>query len=281
MIMLRAWIACFLIAYLGLSASGDIVGFEALSQYSQGSGGKYYNGDLGDNTPNTQGWTSEGVHFSNSFTYDSTFDYSYWSGFAYSRETNGTLAGFGNQYASRPGSGSQNSSQYAVVFNSLPGDAIVTFGAAVQVQSVDISNTAYAYYSMLNGDQFAKKFGGDTGNDPDFLKLSILGYRDGNAVGSVNFYLADYRFDDNAKDYIVSDWKTVGLTSLGAIDSLQFAMESSDNSPFGMNTPSYFAMDQIAFSSVPEPGTVALLLSLGPLLLAKKWRQRRSKATSK
>ncbi len=274
--MLRAWIACFLIAYLGLSASGDIVGFEALSQYSQGSGGKYYNGDLGDNTPNTQGWTSEGVHFSNRFTNKDD-----WSGFAYSRETNGTTGGYENQYAVRPSSGSQNSSQYAVVFNSLPGDAIVTFGAAVQVQSVDISNTAYAYYSMLNGDQFAKKFGGDTGNDPDFLKLSILGYRDGNAVGSVNFYLADYRFDDNAKDYIVSDWKTVGLTSLGAIDSLQFAMASSDNSPFGMNTPSYFAMDQIAFSSVPEPGTVALLLSLGPLLLAKKWRQRRSKATSK
>lgn len=276
--MLRAWIACFWFTCLGLSASGDIVGFEALTQYSQGSGGKYYNGDLGNNTTNTQGWTSEGVQFSNSFTYDSTFDYSYWSGFAYSRETNGTLAGFGNQYASRPGSGSQNSSQYAVVYNGLPGDAIVTFGASVQVQSIDIVNTAYAYYSMLNGDQFAKKFGGETGNDPDFFKLSIHGYRAGNQIGSVDFYLADYRFADNSKDYIVSDWETVGLSSLGTIDSLQFSLESSDTRPppIGMNTPAYFAMDQIAFSAVPEPGTVALLLSLGPLLLAKKWRQWRS-----
>jgi hypothetical protein len=28
---------------------------------------------------------------------------------------------------------------------------------------------------MLNGDSFAKKFGGASGNDPDFFKLTIIG----------------------------------------------------------------------------------------------------------
>ena len=118
---------------------------------------------------------------------------------------------------------------------------------------------------MRDGDSFAKKFGGPTGNDPDYFRLTILG-RDAanNSTGSVEFYLADYRFANNSLDYIVSQWTTVDLSSLGATTtSLQFALDSTDNDPvFGMNTPAYFAIDDVAFTSVvPEP------LVLGPLLV--------------
>jgi len=254
-------IGCALFASLFHSwvASADIVGFEGNSLYSQGSSGQYYNGDLGNNTSNTQGWSNSGVHFSNAYTFDSQYNYSYWSGFSYSRVNAGTVAGFQNQYAARPGLGSGGSEHYAVVYNSFSGDAVVTFGAQVQLASIDITNTAYTYYSMLQGDQFAKKFGGDSGNDPDFFKLQIQGFRNNVTTGTVDFFLADFRFENNAQDYIVDQWTRVNLSNLGAIDSLKFALTSSDNGQFGMNTPAYFAMDRIEFSAVPEPSSIALL----------------------
>jgi hypothetical protein len=43
-----------------------------------------------------------------------------------------------------------------------------------------------------------------------------------------------------------------------------------------MNTPAYFAMDRIAFSAVPEPGSIALLGAAG----AAAWLRRRWKKAS-
>jgi hypothetical protein len=248
-----------LVLFPGLLCYGDIVGFEDNSLYSQGSNGLYYNGDLGNNTSNSQGWKSNGVGFSNSYTFDNQYNYGYWSGFAYSRVNAGNDSGFQNQYAAKPGTGSGGSAHYAIAYNAFVGDSIITFGAQVQVASIDISNTAYAYFSMKEGDQFSKKFGGASGNDADFFKLRILGFRGATETAAVDFFLADYRFENNTQDYVVDQWTRVDLTSLGAIDSLKFALSSTDNGQFGMNTPAYFAMDRIEFSAVPEPGSVALL----------------------
>ena len=76
-----------------------------------------------------------------------------------------------------------------------------------------------------------------------------------------------FRFVDNAQDYIVDDWTWVDLTGLGPIVGLEFTMSSSDVGEFGMNTPSYFAMD-----NVPEPTTLGLLL-LGGLAVARRRRR--------
>lgn len=270
--------SCTLLSTATLCSVGrsDIVGFEDNTRYSQGSSGQFYNGDLGNNTSNTQGWSSGGVHFSNSYTFDTQFNYGYWSGFSYSRVNAGNLAGFENQYAAKPGIGSDGSAHYAVVYNALPGDAVVTFGAQVQLSSIDVSNTAYTYFSMRDGDQFAKKFGGNSGNDEDFFKLEIQGFRGTVATGSVDFFLADYRFADSAQDYLVDQWARVNLSSLGAVDSLKFALSSSDVGQFGMNTPAYFAMDRIEFSAVPGPGSIALLGAAG----AAAWLRRRRKSRS-
>jgi len=55
--------------------------------------------------------------------------------------------------------------------------------------------------------------------------------------------LADYRFEDNAEDYILNEWIYVDLTVLGEVDSLQFSLTSSDTGAVGMNTPAYFCID--------------------------------------
>ncbi|MBM3967622.1 MAG: DUF4465 domain-containing protein [Planctomycetes bacterium] len=257
------------------TACADIVDFEELNVYSVGSGGLYYKGDKGNGTFNNDGWTSRGVHFSNYYANDLKWG-PYWGGSAYSKVNNSTTGGYENQFAARPGLGSNGSSQYAIFSNGYRGEAVITFGAQVNIKSFDISNTSYAYYSMKNGDSWAKKFGGDSGNDADFFKLSIQGYRANALVGTVDFYLADYRFSDTSQDYILGNWQTVGLSSLGVVDSLQFSLESSDNDPlFGMNTPAYFAMDGLQFSSVPEPGAIALLVSVAAAgVLRKRFKKR-------
>ena len=111
-----------------------------------------------------------------------------------------------------------------------------------------ISNATYPYKSMKDGDQFAKKFGGETGNDKDFLVLKISGVDyDGNALDTVEHYLADYRFDDNSVDYISKSWEWVNLKEVvanKAVSRMDFWLEGSDTGQYGLNTPAYFCVDQ-------------------------------------
>ena len=93
---------------------------------------------------------------------------------------------------------------------------------------------------------FAKKFGGVTGDDPDYFLLTIKKWlNDTLSTDSIDFYLADYRFEDNSQDYIVTEWTFIDLTPLGPADSLQFSLSSTDFGMFGMNTPAYFCIDNV------------------------------------
>lgn len=206
-------------------------------------------------------FTTNGATFNNN--YNATFDA--WSGWSYSNVTNTTTPGFMNQYAAYnvPGGGTGDSSaNYGVAFAFNIGDATVALPDGHRPDSMRVTNTTYTALSMLNGDQFAKKFGGATGNDPDFLLLTIVGKNAQNqTTGTVNFYLADYRFADNTQDYILSQWTTIDLASLGSDTTvLSFGLSSSDVGQFGMNTPAYFAADNLVFTPVPEPATVGVVV---------------------
>jgi len=67
---------------------------------------------------------------------------------------------------------------------------------------------------------------------------------------SIEFYLADYRFDDNSKDYIVQNWTNLDLSSLGKVNKLAFRFSSTDNGSWGMNTPSYVCLDNLKYEVV-------------------------------
>lgn len=178
--------------------------------------------------------------------YDTTFgaQFGFWStGFAYSNVQDSVTPGFGNLFAARAGSGFNNSANYGVGQN----NSITELTPALQntvVKGVYITNGTYPALSMESGDAFAKKFGGTSGNDPDWFLLTIKGYNNGVLTNnSVEFYLADYRFSDNTQDFIIKDWQWVDLTGLGAVDSVQFFLTSSDTGAFGMNTPAFFCLD--------------------------------------
>jgi hypothetical protein len=219
----------------------------------------------------TTTFTSGGATFNHSFTD--------WGGgccqndWVYSNRTDTTTPGHANQFSSYAGGGALSSSNYAIA---LLGAPTVSFGGPVAVSGAYFTNTTYAALSMLEGDDYGKKFGGASGNDADWFKLTIEGRDAGNALtGSVDFYLADYRFADNSLDYIVKDWTYVDLSSLGTVSSLSFSLASSDVGQWGINTPAYFAMDSLAVAAVPEPSQVAMFLAgLGVLGFAARRRQR-------
>jgi hypothetical protein len=105
---------------------------------------------------------------------------------------------------------------------------------------------------MKIGDpNFAKKFGGVSGSDPDWFKITAIGYNAaGDSVKSVDFYLADYRATENAKDYTVNKWTNFDLSPLGKINKLTFRFSSTDNGAWGMNTPAYVCLDNLKFEQV-------------------------------
>ncbi|MEO6833709.1 MAG: DUF4465 domain-containing protein [Chitinophagaceae bacterium] len=181
--------------------------------------------------------------------YDTAFGGLWVSGFAFSNMTDTVTPGFKNQY----------SAKYKRAVDTLPIEYMVANGQhnyvktllKGQITSLWVTNTTYAYYSMRDGDAFAKKFGGSSGNDPDWFKLTIHGY-DTKGVypsDSTDFYLADFRFADNSKDYILKDWTPVNLPFKynQSLDSVTFNLSSSDTGMFGINTPLYFALDNVFF----------------------------------
>ncbi len=134
------------------------------------------------------------------------------------------------------------------------GSRIVLTGAAIGkvVNGFSITNSTYAFNSMKLGDGFAKKFGGPSGNDPDYFKLVVKKYL-GGVLGadSVVFFLADYRDSVNTNDYIVENWTWVNLIPLGNVDSLEFTLRSTDVGGFGINTPLYYCIENFETANSP------------------------------
>lgn len=208
------------------------------------------------------GYTSGGIFFENEYT--AAFDS--FTGFAASTTTDNTTPGFSNQFSNITGSGAGGSEAFGIAF--LSGRIVLPTMSLVA--GAELTNTTYAALSMRDGDAFAKKFGGDSGDDPDFFRLLVEGFdASGQTTGVVELMLADYRFADPSQDYILDEWVFLDLMGLGPVKELSFRLESSDVGSFGINTPQYFAIDDITL--VPEPGIVCLL-GLGLGLLSRQPR---------
>ena len=207
------------------------------------------------------GFTSGGIGFSNNYSPDFG---GFWNGFSYSNVNDTTTPGYGNQYAAITGT-AHSGSNYGVSFD----DATISLAAGTSISGFYITNTTYSALAIEDGSQFSKKFGGASGNDADFFSVTATGYSGTAETGSATFYLADYRFADNSQDYIVKDWRWFDLTGLGAATTIKFSYRSSDLGDFGINNPTYFAVDDV--QAVPEPGTVAAL-GLGLLAVVRRHR---------
>ena len=258
-------LVCILLSF-ALNAQAAVSTFDDLTltgswvtNYTGPGGGQYYNGSVFAN-----GFPSGDAWFTNSFTDAGT--YTYWDGWSVSNTTDATTPGYGNQYSAYTGGGVNGSSNYGVAYvsdYSLSSRLYFGNSSGFYSQPVEgfyVTNTTYAALSMRDGDPYAKKFGGATGNDPDWFKLSVRGVlSDDEYTEWLDFYLADYTYVNNDFDYIIDEWTLFDMRSLGAVIGLEFDLSSSDMGAWGMNTPAYFAMDNL--STVPIPGAIWLLAS--------------------
>ena len=235
------------IAFMSLTApvEAQVATFEGLTLDTTG----FWNGADG-----AANYIEEGFSFYNSYN----SEWASWSGFSVSSVQDDSTGTWVNQYAVNTGM-AYSGNNFAVATS----DALVSFELNT-INGFYITNSTYASISMLNGDAFAKQFGGESGNDEDWYMLSIIGLVDTVVTDTIEFYLADFRFADNTEDYIINDWTWLDLTSLGNITSLQFNWSSSDNSDWGMNTPAYFCMDDFNGNTVSLEEVASTYLSVYP-----------------
>ncbi len=224
--------------------AGDLVEVKTVDLESLTLGSvSYWNGSDG-----TGEFNSAGLKFGNNYT----ALYGSWDGFVYSQKADITTANYSNQYSVFDGTNGTN--KFALYYPPFGADTYASFqsGAEYTVKSLSICNSTYTALTIKNGDpSFAKKFGGASGNDKDWFKMSVIGFNAaGDSVKSVDFYLADYRSDDNSKDYIVNKWTTIDLSSLGKINKFTFRFASTDTGEWGMNTPAYVCIDNIKYEVV-------------------------------
>ncbi len=192
------------------------------------------------------GSDGSGKFICSNFTFYNSYnkEWGSWSGFAYSNKTDTVTPDWTNQFSAITGCGVFHSRNYAVAYDY--GMLKTTLAAPGPVSGFYITNNTYAYMTMLKGDSFTDKFGGASGNEPDYFRLKITGFKpSGDTSGMVLFYLADFRSDDPGKDYIVKEWTWIDLSSLGIVSELRFSLESSDTGPWGMMTPAYFCIDNL------------------------------------
>lgn len=174
-----------------------------------------------------------------------------WYGFSISNMTDDTTAGWANQYSAYTGGGYNGSSNYAVYYP----EGTISVSDSGGVTGFYITNTTYAAVSMRDGDAYAKQFGSpldangnpDGTNGEDYFRVWIKGTDiTGMYSDSLEFYLADYRFANDSLDYIVDTWEYIDLQSFSFLpQTVSFRFESSDVGAWGINTPTYFAVDDI------------------------------------
>ena len=172
-------------------------------------------------------------------------------GIAVSRWNDKTTAGYLNQCSAYYGTdnqgdgGADNSATFAVVYSSsFGGDGYMSFEGSKEcvIDHLYCTNNTCAALSMMNGDGYARKL---TYDAKDWFKLTFIGENAaGEKTGEVEVYLADFRTSDAGG--VLTEWAKVSLRELGKVNKIKFEMSSTDNSEWGMNTPSYFCMDNLA-----------------------------------
>lgn len=264
----RMWLLSILalVAVAG-SAAAVVVDFEGLTVPPSG----YFNGNTGTLSPGqsvSTPWEAGGFGFANTFGIDSFggFDYPYWYGFAYSNIVDTTDPSFTNQYASYPGGGYQ-SSTYAVAYGDAAG---IVLPVPSSVAGFRIANTTYAALTMKNGDQYGFSAPLPPGG---WFATTATGRLGATTTGSATFYLADLR--GAAPPGVLAGWSWFDLSALGPVDRIEFSFDGSDKSTFGLNTPAYFALDDLTVTAVPEP-TVAVIAAT--VAIAAVVRRRRTRA---
>ena len=147
----------------------------------------------------------------------------------------------------RKGAGAGGSDNFAIVYDAgayASNPAAITLGdkQARFIESVMINNTNYTWNVLISGNTYCAPLASD-----GFFKVTATGYLGETVTGTSEFYLA--------KDGIVfTGWRKWDLSSLGEVDQVVFSVSGSNElyGDWGINAPTYFAIDDIAVRVYPE-----------------------------
>ncbi len=177
--------------------------------------------------------------FSGSYAFNVADMGGWWYGYALSNSTSTSFSSLDDQFNSSVGSGVDGSSNYCAAYPSGASIEVTNNEEGDSIAGAFITNDAYAISSMTNGDSFAHKFA-----KGDWFKLTAEGTT-AEGTKSVDFYLADFRSENEADHYMLNSWQWLDLRSLGKVTSLTFKFTSSDTGQYGMNTPAYLCIDNL------------------------------------
>lgn len=178
-----------------------------------------------------------------------------WTGFALSNIFNTSLT---DEISSFSAYATQSSDEKFMIYQmpETPDAAAIQFlnDTSFVIGKMTIANSTLAYYLMKYGydDEnddndipYLQAKGDDS--DGDWVKLTIEGFdKYGVSTDTVQFYLADYRFQNKTSNYIVSKWTTVNLERLGKINKLSFTITASVTDEKGiMLMPGFLCINNI------------------------------------
>lgn len=139
---------------------------------------------------------------------------------------------------------------YGEFFSARPTDMVFNDGNNYEPQGVYVNLTSYPYYVMIEGDSFTRAFA-----NGDNLNLIIHGVAPDESEKEVTVNLCSY---SNGDITINRGWKYVDLTSLGTVNELYFTMTSTDTGEWGINTPTYFALDKLSVKPAANDAIVSV-----------------------
>ena len=156
-------------------------------------------------------------------------------------------------YANNAGGAAQGDN-YAVWNKSYGGGDIIKLnGAARQVSGVAVTNNSAVVNAIISGDGMSMEEAGNglPFHQGDYIKLVFTGSKAGTTTGTIEFYLADFRDNNQTYDWTYAEaWQWVDLTALGEVDQISIDFISTkqntyDGQTYYVSTPMYACFDNL------------------------------------
>jgi len=189
--------------------------------------------------------------YSGSFAFDyyhgGSGSYEYWGHFTYSNLTSTAFNNMKDQYNSAVGCGVDGSATYGVAYlDSYVGATYLTVTNRAEgdiIPGMWLTNSAWVMKAVKEGDGLSTVPGGFAKDD--YYKVTITGLLNAKTVGTVEFYLADYRAELEQDRYALDTWQWVDLSSLGEVNKLWLRVDGTKQNSFGITTPLYLCLDNV------------------------------------
>lgn len=185
--------------------------------------------------------------------------YGSWMGCSYSNMTATSFASYTtDQWNSAAGHGAVGSTNYGVLYgNSLPNTPMEVIKVADApdgrvVKGMNITNSAWVVECVKNGNGAANKF-----KQGSWFKVIFTGTKADKSTASVEYYLADYRSENEADWTCLTDWAWLDLSSLGKVVSLSISFDGTDKSYGYLNTSTYVCIDNVGCEKNVSTGITA------------------------